>query len=523
MRPYTKFLPLGLVLSLIVSTLGGPACTTPTKGLPAHSTASGRLDSTKSVADMLADVSQDVGRVSSQEGSGKPRICVLEEKHTSVVGQFEIALMLLRLHERYGLRDIALEGLTKDKQFPSIKWFTEMGGPEDAELKNEIAVGLLRDGEISAVELIAMVFPDVVVHAADDADAYRVELSNKGAAAGGAFLVKIGLKSVRPDHYAHIQQLTQQKKGRELAEYVISVDPWAQAKYEELKKDRIASVEEMRQNLREIQERAASVGAELTDQERAGMSEAMAFFDAADRRSRTMVDTALSVGATAPLVAMNVGAAHTPGIMQMLHDAQASYAVLRPLSLEQNLKAADLGSPEFERKNKLLSVAFTGKGLGSFLDGRRKPRPATGEPWLESEGRLRFAAASLARAAATEPNFPSPALKKAIDSLDEVNVNWTSVRKRPNGDVFFTASVLTQKGRVNISTVCGMPKGIQTFVNRKRKTLEQLLKDVRDDIKKEPGPRQEPKNTPVIEFVTPDVSAAFALDSTALDNMRISG
>jgi hypothetical protein len=204
MRPYKKLLPLGVVLSLILSTLAGTACTTPSKGLTTHSIASGNPDSNRSVSDMLADVSQDVGRVSSQEGSGKPRICVLEEKHTSIVGQFEIALMLLRLHERYGLRDIALEGLTKDKRFPSVKWFTEMGGPEDVDLKNEIVVGLLRDGEISAVELIAMLFPDVVVHPADATDAYLVELSDKAAAASGAFLVKIGLKSVRPEHYAQL-------------------------------------------------------------------------------------------------------------------------------------------------------------------------------------------------------------------------------------------------------------------------------------------------------------------------------
>lgn len=102
-------------------------------------------------------------------------------------------------------------------------------------------------------------------------------------------------------------------------------------------------------------------------------------------------------------------------------------------------------------------------------------------------------------------------------------MNWTTVRKRPNGDVFFTASVLTQKGRINISTVCGIPKGIQTFVNRSRKTLEQLLKDGREDFKNEPEQREEPKKTPVVEFVTPDVSAAFVIDSKALENIHITG
>jgi hypothetical protein len=251
------------------------------------------------------------------------------------------------------------------------------------------------------------------------------------------------------------------------------------------------------------------------------MSEAKAFFDAAEKRTRVMVETTL--GRTAPIIALNLGAAHTDGVERMLRDAKTTFAVLKPLSLADNLKAGDLSVPAFERKNKQLSVAFSGKGLGSLLDGRRKPPPDIGETWLQSEARLRWVTAKLARAA-NEPDFPSAVLKQKIDALDDVRVNWPTVKKRSNGDVFFTASVLTQKGRINVSTVCGMPKGIESFVNRRSsKTLEQLLKEGRDEIKKEPGERKEPEKAPVVEFVTPDVSAAFALESKALENVGITG
>ena len=124
----------------------------------------------------------------------------------------------------------------------------------------------------------------------------------------------------------------------------------------------------------------------------------------------------------------------------------------------------------------------------------------------------------------SSPVLPDLNLKQKIDALDDVRVNWPTVKKRSNGDVFFTASVLTQKGRINVSTVCGMPKGIESFVNRRSsKTLEQLLKEGRDEIKKEPGERKEPEKAPVVEFVTPDVSAAFALESKALENVGITG
>ena len=521
MYPYTKFLSLTLVIALILSTLSCAESTPGSNTLVASSAipASGS-DSTPSSVDMLADVSQDVGQV-TRMSSGKPRICVLEEKHTSIVGQFEIALMLLRLHDRYGLRDIALEGLTKDKAFPSSKWFAHMGGPEDAELKNEILVGMLHAGEISAVELVAMAFPDVIVHAADDPVAYRVEMTKKATTAAGVFLSKIALMSVRPEHYAHINNLMQQKKSQELRDYLLSLDPWAKDKYEQLTKDSVRSIEEVNHLLLEIEKRGTSVGAQLSVDDRTAMSEAKAFFDAAEKRTRAMVETA--VGGTAPLVALNVGAAHTEGVERMLRDAKTTYAILKPLALADNLKAGDLSVPAFERKNKQLSVAFSGKGLGSLLDGRRKPPPDIGETWLQSEARLRWVTAKLARAA-IEADFPSAALKQKIDALSDVKVNWGTVKKRPNGDVFFTASVLTQKGRVNVSTVCGMPNGMKSFVNRRgTKTLEQLLKEGRDGVKKEPGERKEPEKTPVIEFVTPDVSAAFSLESKALENVGITG
>ena len=122
---YKKSLIAGLVLSLMLSTLGIAACNGPS---PASNTSSANAnaDSDKTLTALLADVSSGVGKVSSNNGSGTPKIVVFEETHTSIAGQFEIALMLLRLHDRHGLREIALEGLTTDKRYPDLsgtdKW-----------------------------------------------------------------------------------------------------------------------------------------------------------------------------------------------------------------------------------------------------------------------------------------------------------------------------------------------------------------------------------------------------------------
>jgi hypothetical protein len=526
MQAYKRSLFVGVAVAVMLWTVGITSCTNSTKGSDADpvasQTASGVSEPSKSFSAMLADVSSEVGQVTVTEGSGEHQICVLEERHTSIPGQFEIALMLLRLHDKYGLRDIALEGLTKDKRFPSIKWFRDMGGPEDEELKNQILVGMLREGEISAVELIAMAFPDVVVHAADDPTAYRVEFTTKAATGSIAYLYKIALKSVGPEHYSRLQQLDREKKHHELVEYVMSLDSWVKERYDQLNKDTSRSIEDTQHILQEIEKRAASTGAQISDAERTSMSEAKAFFGAAGTRTRTMVDTTREIGSRTPLIAMNVGAAHTDEIVRMLRGTKATFGVLKPLSLAQNSDAAELSFEAFERKNKSLSVSFSGKGLGSFLDGRRKPPPATGQQHIQSATQLRYIIAVMVRGSGGQ-DFPGSDLQTKINAVKEVKVNWNTVRKAPNGDVSFIASVLGEKGYTDLAIRAGRPNGIAAFERQRGKKLEQLLKEMHTEVSKEKGKRKEPEKAPVVEFVTPDVSAAIAKTPPALANVFISG
>lgn len=514
-----------VVMAVMLCALGNTSCADPAHGSNANDSVDSinkpaPVSASKTLAQMLEDVSTGVGEVpTTKEGSSERRVCLIEERHTSVAGQIEIALMLLRLHDRYGLRDIALEGLTKDKEFPFTAWFRAMGGPEDEDLRNQIAVGLLRQGEISAVELIALVFPDVIVHAADDTTAYAVEMTKKAGTASAAYLYKIAFKSVRREHYSQIQQLNEQKKFRELIDYVISLDSWAKDRYEQLKNAQaVNSTEQMLRNLQDIENRAKSVGAETSEDDRRSMVEAKAFFEAAIGRSTTMVQTALGVASNVPLVALNIGAAHTEGIKRMLDEAKTTYGVLTPLSLARNLKAGDLSYEAFERKYKYLSVAWTRKGLGSLLDGRKKAPPIVGMKRTQAESQLRYATAIMARQAGNS-NFPDKDIRKKLDGLDYVRVKWPTVRK-DKGDVIFLASVLGEKGSIEIWARCGVTPGMEAFGKRKGPTLEKLLLDGLEKVRKEPGERIEPKEGPVVEMVTPDVSAAYDTDEAAVVAIR---
>lgn len=464
--------------------------------------------------DMLADVKAGVGVIPEiRAGSDAFRVCVLEERHTSVAGQLETALMMLRLYERHGLRHIALEGLTADAPFPATEWYRQLGGPEDEETRHEVLVGLLHNGEISAAELIAAAFPDVAVVAADDAAAYAIEETQAGSAAPTAYLYKIGLKSVRPEHAARLRQLSRQHKVARLVEFVISLDGWAGERYGAMKSAaRRASVEQRLRELKEIEGRAAFTGAEITAEDRAAMAEARDFFEAGNRRSEAMARAVRELASEAPLVALNSGTEHTEAVCRLLADAGLAYAVLSPSALYEDRGRGDIGEEGFGKQGQTLSVAGAGGGLRDLLGGRKKPPPVLGKTWLKAEAQLRFATALIARAR-LGPGFPDEGLRRKVDALDHVRVRWDSI-KQVGADKLFMASAQVKQGWVNIWGHCGRPRAV--LIPLRRRSLEELLMADLDLVRRGNGARAKTAGGPVFELITSDVIAAYSGDPGGL-------
>ncbi|HEX8559835.1 MAG TPA: hypothetical protein VF668_17195 [Pyrinomonadaceae bacterium] len=471
--------------------------------------------------EMLEAAAAGVGGVgASRGGVASRRVCVLEERHTSVAGQLEAAVMLMRLHERYGLRHIAVEGLTTDRPPPSTDWFRRLGGPEDEELRHELLAGFLREGEISAAELLTLAYPDVVVHAADDPSDYALELTPGADVAPAHYLYKIGLKSIRPEHYPRLRQFTRRHRVAEMVEYVISLDGWARVRREAMKRGGVeAPVEQTLRELDEIEARAGSVNAEITADERAAMSEARAFFEAAARRSAAMVEVVRGLDPSARTVVLNLGAAHTESVSRLLGEAGATYAVLSPASLSDGAGRGELSRESFERKGRALSVAWTDRGLGSLLDGRKKPLPVADKTWFKAAAQLRFATVLIARAR-LGPEFPEPELRRKIDALDHVRVEWGSVRQ-VGSDKLFTAATLGERGWTNVWGYCGRPRA--EIIRRGRRSLEELLVESLNAVRGERGRRTEPARGPVFELVTQDVIAAYARGHEDLKEVLRSG
>jgi hypothetical protein len=469
----------------------------------------------QSFKSMLDKVTAGVGKVGDTKGAASGRrFVVFEEKHTSIASQFEIALMLLRLYE-HGLRDIVLEGLTDDKKFPDTQWFRNLGGPEDEDVRNDVLVGLMHDGEISAVELIAMAFPDVVVHAGDDAVAYNTELTKQAGVSSTIYLYKIGLKSVRQDQYRRLNQLNQQQKISELIEFVISQDAWAKERHERFKKSGGGNcIEDILREFNEIEARAESVSAELTPEERRSMSDAKAFFEAADKRSHTTVKLAVGAESKSPLVAVNIGAAHTCGVKRLLDEAKPTYAILTPLSHPNS--AGDLNYESFERKGDLRSVTWAGKGLGSLIDGRKKPPPVAGEDWLKSLTQARLATVLLLRAFRANGGLGDD-LKRRLDSFANFRVDQSSLTFE-DGVLSFKGALIG--GQTKVIYMKAATPTSPAITRRRGPTLEAKLLNGLTSVKSETGERKQPATAPVIEVITPDVVAAAATEPQALMNFR---
>ena len=144
-----------------------------------------------------------------------------------------------------------------------------------------------------------------------------------------------------------------------------------------------------------------------------------------------------------------------------------------------------------------------------------------GKPWFQSLSQLRFATAIIAREAQS-PGFPDSNLKTKLNALSRVKVNWETLKRDAEGATLFQISVTGETRSTNVWVKCGTPKNMALYKNTRR-TLEEMLLESLGEVRKETGPRAEPPKGPVLEIVTPDVSAAFAEEPQALEAFRFSG
>lgn len=383
-------------------------------------------------ADIVTGISNDAGKlIASGNGRAERTVIVFEETHASGLGQLEIALMLVRLHDRHNLRQVSLEGAIFDKGVLPTKWFHDLTGTAPAKRAGqEAAVRLLKEGEISAAEFISLVMPDVQVRGNERADEYDVKLSDKASGASIEHLIAIAEKSLSQDQIVQVNQMIRAGKEKEAVEFIIASDSWANERYKKLtSEESILSTEELSKILEEIEAKAKDVSAEVREEDRKGLREETAFFKTATKRSQTMVDNTFAMSDQSPksLVALIIGVAHSPGVIELLKAGKASYALVSPVSLVAADKSGTLTTPAYNRKNELKSVDEPGR-LGAYLDGRHKPPSNVGVRWLQIKTEIFLISTLVAEASAGGEKPPFKSLENMFKSLQFINIDPSSYK-----------------------------------------------------------------------------------------------
>ncbi len=480
------------------------------------------------VTQIAEEIIPDAGVIFSfWQGKSNKAALIFEETHISRVGQIEIALMLARLHNRYNVNIIALEGAFIKDGALDQNWFIDL---PDEYIREEVALELLRRGEINAAEFITLAIPEVEVYGVEKEEEYVFEISylDESSAMGYLFAIAEKLFPDDNDKIAQVNRLVDEMeeaseedkpaKFKELMDYVINVNQWTKERYKNLlTKDKVISTEELLNNLNEIRTKAEEVNANVREYE-GNFGRLVEFYKRASKRTETMISSVLKLSdkKRKSLIPVIMGAAHTAKASEILKKQGISHAVISPIALDKGADTGDLTLDAFERKRRKLSTDDTGL-IGSFLDGRWKPSPVMGQIWLRSDSELRYITVLLAHAVAKGDRPPFESLRNEFSKLKYVKIDPKSF-KVVGDEVIFKAEAQTNKPNY-WETLWGRAVVI---AYKERKSLEKRLKEILEDAREKGIPIEE-KEGVKIERVSLDTIAAYSREFGVINGIKLRG
>jgi len=358
----------------------------------------------KNAESIARTASDGVGIVGSfSSGTKGAPIIILEENHASRAGQIQHAITLVRLHEKNGLKNIALEGYLFERPEIKIDWFVKATKGEPS-TREDVAIKLLGEGEISCAEFMKLIYDDIALHPIEKIGEYITELDYDAAKSPIIHLFKIAEKSLKNEDIEKLQSLQKeietlpegkekQNKIKEMLEYIMSVDPWVQERYKLLQDRSIVLTSERQKGImEEIKEKASKLSIQIDSKDKLALERNIKFLADRTKASKTM---SLNVGKIGnkkgtSIVAMVIGAAHTDTICSLFKDSKSPYAVVRPLSFHNG--KGDLIWDMVEKKYDRFSVYTEGfmEIINSLFPPRKlkKFEPVINEPWFQAKSEI---------------------------------------------------------------------------------------------------------------------------------------
>ncbi len=490
---------------------------------------------------------QGVGVVEkTSPGTKGAPIIILEENHASRAGQIQHAITLVRLHERYGLRHIALEGYLKEEPEIKIGWFTNAAQGLSSTARNRVVVRLLKEGEISCAEFMILVYDDIFLHPIETISEYEVEWDEEAGSAPILYLLGIAQQSLREQHIPKLMQFQKdieelqlnteankeaiEEKLKEMFDYIWSADPWIQDKSKFLQdKDAIRSMsgEQYIALIEEIVNRAKILSVELEPEQKNAMERFLAFWRGRIKASKTMILSAEKIAdqANVSVVAMVTGAAHTKGMCATLKDSKRPFSVVTPLSLKRGDEAGDLTLDMLERKYERLSIyseGFTQTLFEAFPKPHKlkhkKPRTVLLEPWFQGKTELYLFTERIAGGVLGPPNPPGGGKPPYGFSDDDFKGKWVFVNpkrisiipdtKDGKGRAVLFPVILNYREAEEIWVKAGL--GVAMVSGQERESVESMLQKAFEEIQKEKEPSKKVEDETGRVQITLNTVAAYA-------------
>lgn len=456
--------------------------------LPKNDASAG--SSLPSVQEIASVIVEGVGKISSVDDSGKKgQVIVFEEYHTSKTGQLQIATMLLRLHEQFGMRIIGLEGALKSNRPLDASWFHNLVPPDKARSKEDIALRLLTEGEINSAEFMAMVDDGIQVHGLEVPEEYNIELAADGNPTG-AYLIGIAEKNLSQSDIIRINNLLKNGDNDSAFEIIRNSDPWVKNEFEWLANEGIFSLRDMVSRLKQVRSKARAKGVVVDQKIEDSFDNMLNFYEVADQRSDTMTRSIASLvkdHGEQPL-SMIIGAAHSKEVREALENAGIAHAVLRPRDFNPEL--GSLSVDDFTRKSEGGLARIEEGTLGRLLNGLRKPKPILETTTAKSLGSAYYVVEIVSEAKRRGLVVPTD-IKEELRDLPELEIDWDSF-SNDGFDVTFRMWTRDINGkRIEVWTRAGTADSAE-----EAKTLEEkLLQRISDSGGNGKEPPKPPTNS----------------------------
>ena len=325
-----------------------------------------------SLQEIAEQIAGDYGKVESVlENDSDTTVFVFPEDHSSMLNRVEIAIMLNRLYETQGMRHLGLEGWAATDPPMELGWAHEStpyvpGDPFTD--REDVLVYMLMDGVLNSMEFIGLVYEDVVVEGIDDAELYAQKIDYSVRFVPLDYLYAIALATMDEADLVSWSDLVDDEELDRAFEFaILSTEYTAETieRYGDLE-----SVAERQALLDEIIDKAEEVGAELRPSEMENMQVLVDFNDIVDARSDVFAESILDIAEENPgaPVAIEIGFLHTERVLELLENAEVSYAAIYPISYSLDSDPSQLSLEAYQRKEAGLSPGEPGS-IGRSLTG----------------------------------------------------------------------------------------------------------------------------------------------------------